>query len=133
MDKMLEVFLTKNNNPCYNLFVNIVLVLIVGAILGIATPKFLYLGPLFSLPPWGLIGLVNGVYAKTKKDALTTGVVYGFVFSFIFIILGYADGGVLILTRVPLVVIIGAFGPFYGAVLGLIGYLLKRLLKSSKK
>lgn len=100
---------------------------ILGALLGVINSRFIFVGSGISLIPWGILGLFVGWMARSKKEALLSGIVYGFVLSFAFMATGYT-GSAPFVTRIPFFTILGLFGALCGAILGIVGLLLKNLL-----
>lgn len=103
----------------------------IGGLLGLIGSRILFVGSFLSLVPWGLIGLASGIYAKTRKDAIVTGAVYGFLLTFIFMVTGY-NGRDALATKILLFAVFGVFGAFCGTVLGIAGYFIRVNLKSKK-
>jgi hypothetical protein len=91
---------------------------ILGAILGFAASRFLWLG-LWTLLPWGLAGIALG-YGTRSRWPVLAGAVYGFVLSFVFMAAGYT-GKASFLSRVPFFALLGSFGALCGLLLGLAG------------
>lgn len=102
--------------------------IIAGLILGIIGSRYLFVGSFLSLLPWSLVGLATGIYAKTKKEALINGAIYGFVLSLIFMLSGY-KGSRPVFMVLPFFILLGLFGAICGSILGLIGLLIKKVYK----
>ena len=100
-----------------------------GAILGLAGSRLLWLGS-WTLLPWALAGLALGYWARKCKPALLGGV-YGFVLSFVFMAAGYT-GSAPFLTRVPFFTILALFGAVCGLILSLSGAALGRRIARPK-
>ena len=107
---------------------NILLPVIFGLVLGFVNAKILFVGSAFSLIPWAIVGAFVGFLTNKKKDAVLSGALYGFVLSVVFIISGY-NGTRPLIAVMPFFILLGLFGAVCGLVLGLVGYLLKLLLK----
>lgn len=54
-------------------------------IMSIISSKWLFVGSVLSLIPWGLLALSYGLLAKNKRDACCLGAIYGFTQAFIFL------------------------------------------------
>jgi hypothetical protein len=102
----------------------------VGVIIGAAGPQYAILG-WYSLIPWGLVAVALGTWGN-KREALKSGVVYGFSLSFAFLVAGY-NGTPSLVSRFPFFVILSLFGAICGLALSALGYYLKlRFAHSSK-
>jgi len=97
---------------------------IVGAILGFFAAHALFLG-WWTLVPWGIAGMALGY--KFKKSFVVTGIVYGFVLVFVFMIFQY-NGERPLISRFPFFAIFALFGAVCGLILTTIGAFAKRLL-----
>lgn len=106
----------------------IILAAFLGFILAIIASKMLFVGSGMTLIPWGLVGLAMGIYAKSTKEAVINGGIYGFVLSFMFMIIGYTGIQPLV-TRLPFFAVLGIFGALCGIFLGFTGHFLKRVKK----
>jgi hypothetical protein len=62
--------------------------LIGGLIAGFITGYF-PVGPLVSFVVWGIMGVVLGFFVIDKKEALWAGAIYGFILTFIFMLLRF--------------------------------------------
>jgi hypothetical protein len=105
--------------------------IVVGAILGFTSSRFLFVGSWLSLIPWGIAGLALGAWCE-RREALIDGAVYGFVIAFVFMLSGYS-GSASMISRVPFFVIIGVVGAVCGLVLGFLGYMVKEFLTRGKR
>src|SRR5260221_3218905 len=99
--------------------------MLLGMLLGGVVAKFLFVGSYLNLLPWGLGALIVGWYGKSKKEALCNGAVYGFALSFVFMLVGYSRARSVI-TVMPFFALLGLFGALCGAILGLLGFFLRR-------
>ena len=106
---------------------NVVGVLL-GVVLGFIASKILFVGSWLTLIPWGIGGLVVGFFTKNKKEAVLSGIIYGFVLSVVFLIAGY-NGTRSLLSVLPFFILLGLFGGVCGLVLALAGYFLRRFLR----
>ena len=108
-------------------FINmrVIIAALIGAVLGFVGSRILFVGSALSLLPWGFFGLINGIFSRRKKEALMSGVVYGFILSFIFMVAGY-NGSRSLLTVIPFFILLGIFGAVCGGVLGMVGFYSKK-------
>jgi membrane-bound metal-dependent hydrolase YbcI (DUF457 family) len=95
---------------------------VVGIVLGMAGPKYVFLGP-YSLIPWGIVALVLGFWCS-KRESLNVGAVYGFSLSLAFLIAGYT-GTASLISVLPFFLVLAVFGAICGLVLSVTGYFLK--------
>jgi len=95
---------------------------IVGVVIGAAGPQYVFLGT-YSLIPWGLVAVALGLWGN-KREALKSGLVYGFSLSFAFLIADY-NGAPSLVSRFPFFVILSLFGAACGLALSALGYYLK--------
>src|ERR1700693_5262608 len=102
--------------------VKIVLAAILGVILGVTGPYYVFLG-WYSVVPWGLVVLAIGFWCS-KRQSLYAGALYGFFLCFSFMIAGYT-GTASLLSRLPFFILIGLFGAVCGIALAAAGYFLK--------
>jgi hypothetical protein len=110
----------------------LVVALTVGVIIGAAGSAYspVFLG-WYSLIPWGLVAVAFGTWGN-KREALKSGVVYGFSLSFAFLVAGY-NGIPSLVSRFPFFVILSLFGAICGLALSALGYYLKlRFVHPSK-
>ena len=96
---------------------------IAGVILGILAAHALFLG-WWTLVPWGIAGLTLGF--KAKGRFVPTGIVYGFVLVFVFMI-GQYGGAQSVISRLPFFALFGVFGAICGLILTTAGSLILRL------
>ena len=94
----------------------------VGATLGVLGARYLFVGSSLSLVPWGLVAVVVGVLAHSRRAALAGAAAYGFALAFTFMVAGY-DGTATVLSRVPFFAILGLVGAACAALLALLGSL----------
>lgn len=90
--------------------------------------RFLLVGSALSLAPWGVAGLLLGLWSSNRQQALLNGAVYGFVLCFVFLIAGYS-GVQPIFTPLALFLALSIFGAGCGLVLGLIGWFARRFMR----
>lgn len=102
--------------------------IIVGAILAFIADHILFVGSALTLIPWAIIGIVLGLWNKSKKEALINGFVYGFILSFLFMIFGYEGVSGLLGKALVFFVLLGVFGGICGSILGFIGTLIYKLV-----
>jgi ABC-type polysaccharide/polyol phosphate export permease len=70
-------------------------------------------------------------YWGTKDESLVNGVTFGFVLSFVFMIAGYS-GQPSLLSRIPIFLVLSAFGGICGIVVAMIGHYVRRKLMPKK-
>lgn len=111
---------------CYTFFMARGLIgsAIVGIILGFVASKMLFL-QWATLLPWGVAGLIIGLFGKTKKEAALLGAVYGFCLGFVFMLSGY-QGKDPVITKVPPFIILGIVSSVFGSILSLLASLFKK-------
>ena len=100
---------------------------IVGIILGILGSRYLFVGSFLSLIPWGIAGLLFGLWCQNYRESLITGAVYGFLLVFAFMAGGY-EGADPILGKLPFFAILGLVGAVCGIGLTLTATFLRRKL-----
>ncbi|MDR3574409.1 MAG: hypothetical protein P4L50_11130 [Anaerolineaceae bacterium] len=93
---------------------------LVGIALGLIAARYLLVGSALSLIPWGITGVLFGLWRLTYRAAVLTGAVYGFLLAFTFMLAGY-QGAAPTLSRLPFFAILGLVGAVCGIGLGLIG------------
>jgi hypothetical protein len=98
---------------------------LVGIILGITGSRFLFIGSALSLIPWGIAGVLIGLWCPTYRGAIANGALYGFLLAFTFMLAGYT-GSAPVFTRLPFFALLGIVGAVCGIGLGLIGSLIHR-------
>jgi hypothetical protein len=114
------------SDPLKRLFTAI----LVGGLLGVVGARYLFVGSWLSLIPWSIAGLAVGYWSGSAKWALAGGL-YGFALLSVFMIVGYT-GSASTLSRLPFFAIIGLAGALYGALLALVGVLIRRRLSSPR-
>jgi hypothetical protein len=95
---------------------------LVGIFLGVIAANFLFVGSALTLIPWGIAALLIGYFSKGRREALLNGAVYGFILSFVFLLVGYT-GTEPVITRTPFFALLALFGAACGAILSVVGYL----------
>ena len=93
---------------------------LVGIALGIIASRYLLVGSFLSLIPWGIAGLLIGLWCSSYREAILIGACYGFLLAFTFMLAGY-QGSAPTLTRLPFFAALGLVGALCGLGLGLIG------------
>lgn len=93
--------------------------LVVGLLLG-GVCGFLKTNALLTLAPWAAAGLLIGYLAGDVRSALAPGALFGFVASFVYLLLGY-NGSRPVYAVLPFFLLASLFGGFCGAALGLGG------------
>lgn len=101
---------------------------IVGAALGFAGARLLFVGSALSLVPWGAAGLLLGLWSSSRRAALVNGAVYGFVLCMVFLLAGYS-GAQPIFTPLPLFIALSLFGAVCGLILALAGQFARRFVR----
>jgi hypothetical protein len=102
--------------------VKIILAAILGVILGVTGPHYVFLG-WYSVVPWGLVVLAIGFWCS-KRQSLYAGALYGFFLCFSFMIAGY-NGTSSLVSRLPFFILIGLFGAVCGIAVSVTGYFLR--------
>jgi hypothetical protein len=102
-----------------------------GLILGVIGARYMLVGSWLNLIPWAVAGLALG-YWGTKNESMVNGLTFGFVLSFVFMLVGYS-GRASLISRVPFFAVLGVFGGVCGLILGLAGFSLKSRLTARKK
>lgn len=59
--------------------------IIAALIMSYISSRYLFVGSALSLIPWSILALLCGVLARSKKEAVRLGAVYGFSQTFIFL------------------------------------------------
>jgi len=95
---------------------------IIGVVIGAAGPQYVFLGA-YSLLPWALVAVALGLWGN-RREALKSGVVYGFSLSFAFLAADY-NGAPSLVSRFPFFVILSLFGAACGLALSALGYYVK--------
>ena len=95
---------------------------IVGVVIGAAGPQYAFLGA-YSLIAWGLVAVGFGLWGN-KREALKSGMVFGFSLSFAFLVAGY-NGTPSLVSRFPFFMILSLFGGVCSLALSALGYYLK--------
>jgi len=93
---------------------------VVGIIFGILGSRYLFVGSFLSLIPWGIAGLLFGLWCQNYRESVITGVVYGFVLAFTFMASGYG-GADPVLSKLPFFALLGLVGAVCGIGLALAG------------
>ena len=81
----------------------------------------------WSLLPWGLVALLVGVLARSRRAAAVDAGLYGFTLALVFMVAGY-DGAEPLSGRLPFFALLGLFGAACAAALALVGALVSRRL-----
>ena len=102
--------------------IRFVVAIALGAVFGLAGPRYLFLG-WYSLIPWGIVGLALG-YWSPRGDRFMVGILYGFALCLSFMIAGYT-GTASLLSRLPFFALVGVFGALCGLGLTLVGHFLR--------
>lgn len=97
------------------LLVGVAAGLLLGGICG-----FLKTNAVLTLAPWAAAGLLIGYVAGDIRPALASGALFGFVASFVYLLLGY-NGSRPIYSILPFFLLASLFGAFCGASLGVGG------------
>jgi hypothetical protein len=96
--------------------------ILAGAVLGFIG------GPVQILIIWALVGLLLGFLSATRRTAIASGAIFGFIVSFMFMVAGYTGEAPVYTHFLPFVAL-GIFGGICGLILATVGQLLKRLNK----
>jgi hypothetical protein len=100
--------------------IKLIVAVLVGIVFGILSSRYLLVGSALSLIPWGIVGLLLGIWCLTYKNAIVTGALYGFVVAFTFMVAGYGGSDPL-LSKSPFFIILGVVGAVCGIGLSVIG------------
>lgn len=103
---------------------------VVGAVLGLAGSKFLFVGSALSLVPWGIVGLTVGYFSESIRTSVLYGFLYGFFLAFVFMVSGYS-GSMSVMTKVPAFMILGVIGAICGICIALVGRIIRSIVAST--
>ena len=106
----------------------VIVAVAVGIVFGILSSRYVLVGSALSLVPWGIAGVLLGLWCPLFQEAVPIGALYGFLVAFTFMAAGY-QGSAPILTRLPFFAILGIVGAICGIVLGVIGSFVRRKLR----
>ena len=106
----------------------VIVAVAVGIVFGILSSRYVLVGSALSLVPWGIAGVLLGLWCPLFREAVSIGALYGFLVAFTFMAAGY-QGSAPILTRLPFFAILGIVGAVCGIVLGVIGSFVRRRLR----
>lgn len=106
----------------------LLLAIILAILLALIGSRYIFVGSYLNLIDWGIAGLCIGYISSHKKNAVINGAIYGFILGFIFIVDGY-KGAAPLLSRLLIFVIIGIICALFGAVLSMVGNILKSEIK----
>jgi len=101
---------------------------VISVVFGVLSSRYLLVGSALSLIPWGIAGVLLGLWCTQYRQATGLGALYGFLIAFTFMAAGY-QGAAPILSRVPFFAILGLVGAVCGVGLGVIGAFLRRKLR----
>ena len=101
-----------------------VLAIVVASLLGVAAAHALFLG-WWTLVPWGIGGVGLGYLCTRWTHAFATGVVYGYVMVFVFLI-GQYTGTVPVVRRLPFFAMLAVYGAVCGMFLCFIGSFMRQ-------
>jgi hypothetical protein len=102
--------------------VPIAIALIGGVVLGALG------GPVWVLGIWAAVAILCGAIARSSRDAILAGLIFGFVVSLFFLAGGY-NGAEPLVTRLPFFVVLALFGAGCGAVISGLVDLARRALR----
>jgi hypothetical protein len=88
----------------------IAIALLAGVVLGALG------GPVWILLIWAAAAFVCGALARSRREAIIAGLLFGFVVSFVFLARGY-NGAEPLVTRLPSFAALALFGAGCGALL----------------
>lgn len=86
-----------------------------GAVLGYTG------GPAQVLIVWAIIGLVLGYFSATRRTVIASGLLFGFIVSFMFMVAGYAGEAPVYTHFLPFAAL-GVFGAVCGIILSISGH-----------
>jgi hypothetical protein len=104
--------------------------IVVGIIIGMAGPRYVFLGP-YALIPWGLVAVALGLWCN-KRESLIAGALYGFCLSLTFLIAGHT-GTASLISRLPFFITLAAFGAVCAIALSATGYFLKLRFRTPRQ
>jgi hypothetical protein len=93
---------------------------LLGAVLGLLGAKYVLVGSGWSLLPWGLVALLVGFTAGSRRRAAVDAGIYGFALSFVFMVAGYS-GAAPLAGRLWFFVLLGLFGAACAALIAVVG------------
>jgi hypothetical protein len=93
---------------------------LLGAVLGLLGAKYVLVGSGWSLLPWGLVALLVGFTAGSRRRAVVDAGIYGFALSFVFMIAGYSATAPLA-SRLWFFLLLGLFGAVCAALIAVVG------------
>jgi len=94
-----------------------------GIAIGILTSRYIFVNSALGLIPWTLVGLLLGIWAANRIEALRLGALYGFFLLFSFMFGGY-QGAASEASRILPFAALGLIGAAYGLIVASIGNLL---------
>lgn len=95
--------------------------ILAGAVLGFVG------GPVQILLIWGLVAIMLGYFSSTLRLTIASGIIFGFIVSFMFMITGYT-GDAPVYTHLLPFAALGVFGGICGLFLSITGYYLHALI-----
>lgn len=110
------------------------LAVVLAIVVGFVSAKYLAQGTVLVTVPWGVIALLFGVLSRTRRQALLSGAVFGFLASYAY--LWFDDTSPLTPGKAAqlalLIVAPAAFGLLCGAAAAWLGRLVARLISGAR-
>ena len=106
----------------------ILIAAVISSMLGILFAHLASVGGFITLGVWAIAGLTIGFISRNKKEALFLGSLFGFTISFVFLIADY-QGSIAVVYRFFPFALLSCVGLVGGLLLGILGFLFRKLLK----
>lgn len=110
----------------------ILIIILVALVMAFISSHYLFNGSVINAFIWGILAFATSFIAKTKKESLIFGGVFGFVVSYSF--LWFDDKSISaskIAILIPLIVLPALFGMFCGILAAWVGWKTKELKSKS--
>ncbi len=108
----------------------LVLLVLLGVVLGVTGAKYLLVGSVLSLLPWGLVAALIGYTTPSRARATLAASGYGFALAFAFMVAGY-QGQAPVTHRLPPFALLGLLGAACATLLALGGHAIGRGRRSA--
>ncbi len=110
----------------------IIVLIVVALVIAFISAHYLFNASVTNAIPWGLLAFATAFIAKSKKDSLILGGLFGFVVSYSF--LWFDDKSIStskVLILIPLIVLPALLGMFCGSLAALLGWTSRQALKKA--